>query len=316
MPIKATCKSCQRSYKVKEEMAGKKFNCKECGEVVRIPAPTATASAPRSASFAKRSEPARRSRQAVEEDFGDLAPAPRGRRSQPRSKPKPAEDDFGFDAAPLPPKRRRTKPPKRNLDRTPQRVRHTQPLSEWMLKGKQYSDRYEETEDWKLLLWAIAGVLMGLAFPVVSWYCGSHIYYAASSTSWPTTEATVLGTDITERLGGRRWNKSWRYTPHVLYAYQVDGEQYENDEISFSSYESRDPLDAEAVIAKYAVGTKHTLHYNSSNPAKSILEPGATNGTWLYLIFPFLCMLGPSLAYTHGLAFYYRINADLRAQFG
>jgi hypothetical protein len=38
MPIEVSCPVCAKIYKVKEEAAGKKLRCKECGETVSIPA--------------------------------------------------------------------------------------------------------------------------------------------------------------------------------------------------------------------------------------------------------------------------------------
>jgi len=37
MAISVTCHSCGREYSVKDEAAGKKFKCKDCGEVVDVP---------------------------------------------------------------------------------------------------------------------------------------------------------------------------------------------------------------------------------------------------------------------------------------
>jgi hypothetical protein len=37
MAIAVTCQACGRQYNVKDEAAGKKFKCKDCGEVVSVP---------------------------------------------------------------------------------------------------------------------------------------------------------------------------------------------------------------------------------------------------------------------------------------
>ncbi len=38
MAIEVTCPACGRQYNVKDEAAGKKFKCKDCGEAVSVPA--------------------------------------------------------------------------------------------------------------------------------------------------------------------------------------------------------------------------------------------------------------------------------------
>lgn len=39
MPIKAKCRKCSKSYTVKDELAGKKFRCKQCEAPVTVPQP-------------------------------------------------------------------------------------------------------------------------------------------------------------------------------------------------------------------------------------------------------------------------------------
>lgn len=41
MPITATCPKCQKEYRVKDELAGKKFRCKACQAIVTVPEPAA-----------------------------------------------------------------------------------------------------------------------------------------------------------------------------------------------------------------------------------------------------------------------------------
>lgn len=44
MAIATSCQDCGRDYKLKDELAGKKFKCKDCGAVVVVPAPRQNAS--------------------------------------------------------------------------------------------------------------------------------------------------------------------------------------------------------------------------------------------------------------------------------
>jgi uncharacterized protein (TIGR00266 family) len=43
MPIEFTCGSCQKHYRVKDELAGKTAKCKQCGSVLQVPAPVVEA---------------------------------------------------------------------------------------------------------------------------------------------------------------------------------------------------------------------------------------------------------------------------------
>lgn len=41
MPISVTCEECNKTYRVKDELAGKRIKCKECGAPISIPDPEA-----------------------------------------------------------------------------------------------------------------------------------------------------------------------------------------------------------------------------------------------------------------------------------
>ena len=43
MTIEFNCPSCQKHYRVKDELAGKRAKCKECGGVLDVPAPAVAA---------------------------------------------------------------------------------------------------------------------------------------------------------------------------------------------------------------------------------------------------------------------------------
>ncbi|MEZ6048538.1 MAG: hypothetical protein R3C11_23780 [Planctomycetaceae bacterium] len=87
MPLSVQCSSCSKSYKVKDEFAGRSFKCKECGSVVSVPGGTQKAKAGASPSSR---QPARKpSRRETEDDFAPLQrrksseyDIPRGRKSK------------------------------------------------------------------------------------------------------------------------------------------------------------------------------------------------------------------------------------------
>ena len=139
------------------------------------------------------------------------------------------------------------------------------------------------------------------------------IYNAASSPNWPTTEATITYSEVSEHMSGRRWRRHREYTPIVEYEYEVEGIIYDNDSISFNSLSSRDEDEAYAISSSYVEGKAYTVYYKPSNPAVSVLQPGASGGLYFYLLLPIICLSGPFLAYRQGMAFFYRINADVHA---
>ena len=95
MAIRVEC-DCGQEYRVIDSAAGKKMRCKECGDVIAIPAEEAPPPVPASAV-----------RQAARAVRPSAAAAPKAAKSRPESSPE--EDDFGdpdyedYDDAPAPP---------------------------------------------------------------------------------------------------------------------------------------------------------------------------------------------------------------------
>ncbi len=88
MPIAFKCSDCGKSYKVKTELAGKQFKCKECGEPLRVPRPKR----PKRPSQPKPSSPdddddfMNALSEVSEDDYETLPTAP----TAPRSRKKPS----------------------------------------------------------------------------------------------------------------------------------------------------------------------------------------------------------------------------------
>lgn len=104
---------------------------------------------------------------------------------------------------------------------------------------------------------------------------------AAASQQWPTAEGTVTAATI----------KIWKdresgdsYEPKITYSYTVDGQQYQGDKIAFGTTRSHDRAGAEAVTARYAVGTPVAVSYDPANPKLAVLEPKSTGSNTVFLI--------------------------------
>lgn len=88
MPISTVCTDCRKTYTVKEEMAGKRFRCKECQSIVTVPGASAESNEddPFSGADLQSTGEAIRNRRRDDEDGGeDENPY-----SSPKAKSKPA----------------------------------------------------------------------------------------------------------------------------------------------------------------------------------------------------------------------------------
>ncbi len=132
--------------------------------------------------------------------------------------------------------------------------------------------------------------VFGILFPIIGLVMcivgARTLYIDMVSTGWPTTDGTVIGTDISTSTGTRS-GSSTTYTPQVKYEYRVSGLRYSNDKV-FSTSRSTSDIDfAVEIVDKYAVGSTVTVYYNASDPQLAVLEPGLTWWSFIPLLIGF-----------------------------
>ncbi len=94
-----------------------------------------------------------------------------------------------------------------------------------------------------------------------------------ASSNWTATSATILSSSLEESREARTGRKQWR--PNIRYEYQVGGRRFEASRLSFGLATFPDGSGGvEAVIARYAPGTLHTVYVDPADPARAVLRPG------------------------------------------
>jgi hypothetical protein len=106
---------------------------------------------------------------------------------------------------------------------------------------------------------------------------------------WPTAIGTIktseiLGDDKSVEEAVKAQEEAtvqtsiW-YEANIMYAYEVDGKQYEFNRITQMDIGDTDTYRATLTIRKYTVGMEVNVFYNPDNPAEAILEPaGGVDG--------------------------------------
>lgn len=91
-------------------------------------------------------------------------------------------------------------------------------------------------------------------------------WHAYQSTTWPRTSGEVMRSTVEHGRGGR---------PHaeVLYTYTVEGQPYQSHRVQFAG-PAQDEAAAQAMSARYAVGTTVTVFYKPAAPDEAVLMPG------------------------------------------
>lgn len=95
-----------------------------------------------------------------------------------------------------------------------------------------------------------------------------------ASTAWIPTPATIVALSLEESREARSGRKL--RTPSMTYRYEIAGVAYEGRRLSFGS--TAFPASeggAEAIAARYAVGTQHSVFVNRANPDDAVLFAGA-----------------------------------------
>lgn len=152
----------------------------------------------------------------------------------------------------------------------------------------------------------IFGIFLLLAGVVLSLWGGFVGVRAWLSTTWPTTEGTILSTRIKRLVDVNSTaveQDKFNYIPVVQYSYTVDGATFTTDNIMYFEDESfGEREDAEAFIQRYQPDSQVMVYYNPANVEHALLEPGITWTTFVPLgfgvfglIFGLLFVLRPDL---------------------
>jgi hypothetical protein len=107
----------------------------------------------------------------------------------------------------------------------------------------------------------------------------------AKAQAWPTTAGVVIASEVVTRAMGN----STVLIPVVTYRYEVAGAALESMGLRLGApqFFNSKPK-AEALAARYPVGSQVTVHYDPAAPATAALDPKVGGG------------LGPLMAYAFG----------------
>lgn len=94
-----------------------------------------------------------------------------------------------------------------------------------------------------------------------------------SSQAWPAVQGTVVESWVRESEStDSEGSVSYSYYPEIRYQYQVMGNEYQGDKISFGPKVGGIRSRAEKAIAKYPTGANVMIYYQPDNPINAVLE--------------------------------------------
>jgi hypothetical protein len=133
-------------------------------------------------------------------------------------------------------------------------------------------------------------ILGGLVFIFVA--INQYQKAKKAEKTWLTAPGVVLNSGVTShRSRNSKGHTTVSYKPQVSYQYQVKDQTFTSDRLSFGSG-SYSQAKAEKKIALYPHGAQVNVHFNPTDPSKSVLETKAASGGIFLTIGIILMVLG------------------------
>ena len=110
------------------------------------------------------------------------------------------------------------------------------------------------------------------------------------SQSWHEGKARVIFSNIDIEITYDEDGEMASYVPKVQYVFQVGGQTYQGNQVSFGNPNYALQKKAQEVIAQYQLGSEVRVYYNPFNPEESVLEK-VTFVPMVYLILGIIMVL-------------------------
>ena len=108
---------------------------------------------------------------------------------------------------------------------------------------------------------------------------------ATESLNWPKVPGTITEAEVRKDYDtDAEGFTTTTYVPEIKYQYQVGGEEFSNQQISFGGTKTySSSKKAEEALSQYPVNGSVSVYYNPENPEESVLVQG-TKGTMTLII--------------------------------
>ena len=139
---------------------------------------------------------------------------------------------------------------------------------------------------------ALSGI-MGLLGAVFLFLGMRSVNAARASRAWPSVRGKVTSSQLMR--GGSRSRPF--YSAHVAYTFDVNGQSYSGDKVSFGNPRSNSSGKQQAIVDRYREGQEVEVFYNPAQPREAVLERRTSSSNTLFLILgPFLLILAMFVA--------------------
>lgn len=127
-----------------------------------------------------------------------------------------------------------------------------------------------------LLVFGVGTVLLGLVFIVATL---RERRQHETVGDWPTTSGTVIASVVQSHKPRPEQKTAATYTPLVTYTYRMGEQDYTSHNLDFLPLRSHvTAASAEAIVARYPVGSEVKVYYNPLGPQQAALDRGKPIG--------------------------------------
>ena len=114
----------------------------------------------------------------------------------------------------------------------------------------------------------------------LSYWGWNIVQDAKASSAWPTAEGTVTSSEVARVSNA---DGGVTYSPEITYEYIANNIQHEGHTIKFGENTYDNKRKADGIVADYAIGKTVIVYYDPLEPERSVLEPGASGGSFIAL---------------------------------
>ena len=137
------------------------------------------------------------------------------------------------------------------------------------------------------LIGVAIGVLLGGLGALVGFHAWRGLAESARARRWPTVDGRVIAAraarvviSVRASTGVARYRERVLWVPELLYEYGVGERVCRGDRIGLAAPSgSTEPGAAEAVVARYPVGSAVTVYVDPADPANAVLDPAPSAST-------------------------------------
>jgi Protein of unknown function (DUF3592) len=116
--------------------------------------------------------------------------------------------------------------------------------------------------------------------------CLDNSAQGIAAASWPTTSGVIRSSYVREVTGGGGSG----YIPSVTYSYMAGSESFLGTRIWLMEF-SELPDDARRTVDNFPVGSAVKVYFDPKRPNQSLLRPGLSTFSWMWLGLSFTALL-------------------------